>query len=383
MFLNEYAGILNGPPGLGAAPQDTLATVNNLYHSIVKRDPLQGERDYWVNMFGGTMTDADIATVTNQLQKEATNPVLLKRTEGNITDFFRTTLQRMPTQDELDYWDYVFGPNFNLQDQQQLTAAYNAEITEIQKAQNKLQSGEPNQAAIQAQTDLVAQWNNFYGGNPNNAKDVFNTSQLVKDGYPLFFRRDATQGDIDHWVSVLGPTTDQRGWGQIENAFAVERIQPQNEQKMQNAIADLFAKILKRQPDTDELNYWMLDFGPTLEQSDIDRFTLYATSELVNASNAAKRATLPQVLQYKLEKQDAIDKKKLIDAAKVIQAKESAKPTDTTTLVTIANANNDAVQSGAQLPITPIATPAEKSVTTSNLTPLLILAGAALLLRKL
>ena len=170
MFLNEYAGILNGPPGLGAAPQDTLATVNNLYHSIVKRDPLQGERDYWVNMFGGTMTDADIATVTNQLQKEATNPVLLKRTEGNITDFFRTTLQREPTQDELDYWDYVFGPNFNLQDQQQLTAAYDAEITEIQKAQNKLQSGEPNQAAIQAQTDLVAQWNNFYGKNPNNAK---------------------------------------------------------------------------------------------------------------------------------------------------------------------------------------------------------------------
>ena len=222
----------------------------------------------------------------------------------------------------------------------------------------------------------MAQWNNFYGKNPNNAKDVFNTSQLVKDGYPLFFRRDATQGDIDHWVSVLGPTTDQRGWGQIENAFAVERIQPQNEQKMQNAIADLFAKILKRQPDTDELNYWMLDFGPTLEQSDIDRFTLYATSELVNASNAAKRATLPQVLQYKLAKQDAIDKQKLIDAAKVIQAKESAKPTDTTTLVTIANANNDAVQSGAQLPST-------ATGTTSNLSPLLLLASAAFLLGKL
>ena len=120
----------------------------------------------------------------------------------------------------------------------------------------------------------------------------------------------------------------------------------------------------------------MLDFGPTLEQSDIDRFTLYATSELVNASNAAKRATLPQVLQYKLAKQDAIDKQKLIDAAKVIQAKESAKPTDTTTLVTIANANNDAVQSGAQLPST-------ATGTTSNLSPLLLLASAAFLLGKL
>jgi len=376
MFLNEYAGILNGPPGLGAAPQDTLTTVNNLYHSIVKRDPLQGERDYWVNMFGGTMTDADIATVTNNLQKEATNPVLLKRTEGNIISFFTNTLMRQPTQDEIDYWDYVFGPNFNLQDQQQLTAAYDAEITEIQKEQNRLQSGEPNQAAIQAQTNLVAQWNDFYGKNPKNANDVFNTSQLVKDGYPLFFRRDATQNDIDHWVSVLGPMTNQRGWGQIENEFAVERIQPQNQQKMQTAIADLFAKILKREPDTDERNYWILDFGPTLEQSDIDRFTLYATSELVNKSNSAKRTTLPQVLQYKLAKQDAIDKQKLIDAAKTIQAKEAVKPTDTTTLVEIANANNAAVQSGEIVPKTVTAT-------TSNLSPLLLLASAAFLLGKI
>lgn len=158
MFLNEYASMLNGPPGLNAAqdkykqtiPQDQLdfvtSTIVNLTRRELRREPTLTEIDYWFDQFMSfnnlkTATDldaalkkwmnanaAEIAALPQRLQADLQQVKDDEKThrssystwsneekqmwEPSITNVIKylyiNGLNRGPTQSEIDYWIPVF-----------------------------------------------------------------------------------------------------------------------------------------------------------------------------------------------------------------------------------------------------------------------------------
>jgi hypothetical protein len=155
MFLNEYASMLNGPPGLNAAEdkykqtiaQDQLdfvtQTIVTLFRRELRRDPTPAEIDYWFEKFmnAGILSntppaiqmwmDANataIAAVPGRLQAELQQTKNDEKThranystwsneekqmwEPSITNVVKglyiDNLSRNPTQQEIDYWIPVF-----------------------------------------------------------------------------------------------------------------------------------------------------------------------------------------------------------------------------------------------------------------------------------
>jgi len=381
MFLNEYAGILNGPPGLGAAGQDTASTVENLYASILKRPAYQGEIDYWVGKFGTNLDDAGLQTIKADLIPRGSNPIQLAETRNKVIDLYRTTLKREPTEAEINRWVSAWGISMEGDEYQAFITEANAELAKPKPLTPELATQLMIKAASTALSDTEA---NEYGGY-DEIKRVFNTTgqdlttllnnlnkttqtnlaaQIAVSGVGSLSFMDSTGTqltqtglinminngiDANSLITIVQNYTNPVAAANAENVVAQATVLAQD-----NAIAtaaDNAAYLIS------QVNVIGLD-APIKQQ---------AITQLSDQLNQA--VTLQN---------DAIQKQKAIAAVAASKAKDAA---------TAAKIAADAKALEAVKQTTKVVVGNEPVVsttgTTSNLTPLLFLAGAALLLRKI
>lgn len=109
MFLNEYAGILNGPPGLASSipgPTDTEQKIYDLYAAIENRAPSQAEMTQWTNVFQDGLTNEYIDFIKNSLKDEMT------QVRYQLNNLYRQNLGREPSEDEIQYWNVIWHNEF-------------------------------------------------------------------------------------------------------------------------------------------------------------------------------------------------------------------------------------------------------------------------------
>jgi hypothetical protein len=446
MFLNEYAGILNGPPGLNAAANDTETAVKNLYRSILKRDARSGEIEYWVRTLGPTISDSGVALVTNGIYPESVNPQQLKQVRDYIIGTFETKAQRTPTAAEVDYWLNLFGPSTEPDETALLDSAIANEIA--QRKTDYASIARQNEAAAKAAADremlikqqsfldqaYIAQQQAAAAAAQAAAAQAaslnYDTAATIANTYATILKRQARDTEIDYWVNVFGPTMNADQQTQVQNLL-LQEVQnlPQIAQTAQ-IVVDLYRTVLKRDPTQNEVNYWVNVWGTSVEQVEIDQFMAQVQSEIDRnaaatdaASRAAQAAAAAQAIAEKASfnaQQDALRDEALHAQAVATQAaaKQAAivseanakaaaqaaaiaaqKVKDAATKMAADAAAKAAADAAAKAAADAAAAAAAKAAAdeaaataasskaktgmTGNLTPLLLIAGAAFILGKL
>jgi len=465
MFLNEYAGILNGPPGLGAAGQDTASTVQNLYSSIMKRQAYQGEIDYFVNKYGTNIDNAAFNEIKAALIPMGTNQAQLEQTKAQIINMYRTTLKREPTQAEIDRWVNAWGVSIEGDEYQAFVTEANTELAKVKPLTPEIATQLMIKAATVGLTDTEA---NEYGGYSEISRVFETTGQNIAAllqkldkptaqnlaaqvavtgvGSLSFMGQNGTQLTQTGLINMINNGIDASSLSTIvqnytnptaaansasviaqatklaqDDAIATaannaayligqvnrtgidapivnlaitqlsnemqtastlqsQAIQQQQvdaaaaavkaaaaataatvgtnvRQSTHDIVVQLFQTILDRSPTQEEITYWVNAFGSTVEPQEIAQFNQAAAVEI-----AAKAKALTAVTQAT----------KLTTGATTVnltptQIATTGTGTLTTSTVTVGKDTTGTVTSG----------------TTSNLTPLLFIAGAAFLLGKI
>lgn len=153
MFLNEYAGILNGPPGLASSipgPTDTEQKIYDLYAAIENRAPSQAEMTQWTNVFQDGLTNEYIDFITNSLKDEMT------QVRYQLNNLYRQNLGREPSEDEIQYWNGIWHNQFRtFNDFKQYLIA---QLQELAKTPEEAQKKAARAAADREQATIEAQY---------------------------------------------------------------------------------------------------------------------------------------------------------------------------------------------------------------------------------
>jgi hypothetical protein len=399
MLLNEYASILNGPPGLSAAGQDTETTIQRLYANIMKRPAYPGEIDNFIKTYGTTIDDKGIGEVVAQLVPRGNDPVFLNQTKNIVIDLYRKTLKREPTQSEIDYWVGQWGISMENVEYQAFIDAANKELAQIKPLTPEIATQLMTKAAVTGISDEEA---NQYGGY-KEIERVFNTTgqdlaTLVKNLDKSTATNLAAQiavsgmGNIG-FMDSAGLQLTQTGLinminnGVDDNSLSliVQNSTNATNQAEANAIIAQ-AKELANQPEiataADNAGYLISQvnqtgIGKTIVADALSQFNDQMIETVALQNEAIKQQQI-NAAAAAAAAASAAQAKKIADAAAALK-----KVTQTTTLTTGLTNVNTAGGTTGTTQTTGTVTVGKTSGIAGNLTPLLFIAGAAFLLGKI
>jgi hypothetical protein len=402
MFLNEYAGILNGPPGLSAAGQDTETTIQSLYARIMKRPAYPGEIDNFIRTYGTTIDDGELLTIADDLTKRGSDPVFLNQTKNIVIDLFRKTLKREPTQNEIDYWIDQWGISMEGAEYQAFIDAANIELAQIKPLTPEIAT----QLMIKsATTGLLDSEGNQYGGYQEILR-VFRTTGQDLDTLVKNLDR-ATANNLAAQIAISG-----QGSISFMDSVGQQLTQTGLINMISNEINDnTISSILQATTIADnqvEANAIIAQAKELASQEEIATAAAVAGQLVsqVNQTGIGQTIVNDALVQFRDQMQETVDlqnaaikqQQKNAAAAAVAaaattsaeQAKQIAnaaeaikKVTQTTTLTTGLTNVNTASGTTGTTQTTGTVTVGKTSGTTGNLAPLLFIAGAAFLLGKI
>jgi len=413
MFLNEYAGMLNGPPRLGAAVQDTASTVQNLYASIMKRPAYQGEIDYFVQKYGTNIDDAGLNEIKVALIPMGTNQQQLDETKQKVIDLYRDTLKREPTQAEIDRWVNAWGVTMEGDEYQAFIAEANVELAKTKPLTTEIATQLMIKAATTGLGDTEA---NQYGGYSEISRVFETTGQDLAALLKNLDKPTATNLAAQVAVSGVGSLSFMGQTGvqltttglinMINNGIDANSLTMYvqnytNPTAAANAAAVIEQATTLAQDDAiataaNNAAYLIGQINQTGISTPIVQNTLVQLQDEMQTASVLQGQAIQQQQAAAAAAAAAATTATAAAAAAAAAAKAKAltsvkqtttlTPTATNVNLTKSQIATNAVTTGkipSETVSTGTVTVGSSTGITGNLTPLLLLAGAALLLRKL
>jgi len=405
--------MLNGPPRLGAAVQDTASTVQNLYASIMKRPAYQGEIDYFVQKYGTNIDDAGLNEIKVALIPMGTNQQQLDETKQKVIDLYRDTLKREPTQAEIDRWVSAWGVTMEGDEYQAFIAEANVELAKTKPLTTEIATQLMIKAATTGLGDTEA---NQYGGYSEISRVFETTGQDLAALLKNLDKPTATNLAAQVAVSGVGSLSFMGQTGvqltttglinMINNGIDANSLTMYvqnytNPTAAANAAAVIEQATTLAQDDAiataaNNAAYLIGQINQTGISTPIVQNTLVQLQDEMQTASVLQGQAIQQQQAAAAAAAAAATTATAAAAAAAAAAKAKAltsvkqtttlTPTATNVNLTKSQIATNAVTTGkipSETVSTGTVTVGSSTGITGNLTPLLLLAGAALLLRKL